>query len=148
MTNAKLLSELYAYIRGLDVNERNFIEKQVERDEIYSKPSLPLVHLANVMVDLQRSIRAENNKKAGAGSWERLAKRMEKTTQRDRRKQYLCRRYPGNGNGKETAGIHQQDHRQVKDVFGCGEPAMIVEVIPFRDIFIRFQSGMHTGYDE
>jgi hypothetical protein len=83
MTNTTLLSQLYAYIGGIDANERAFIEKQIERDEIYSKPSLPLVHLANVMVDLQRSIRAENNKKAGAGSWERLAKRMEKTTPRE-----------------------------------------------------------------
>lgn len=98
MTNTTLLSELYAYIGGLDENERTLIEKQMERDEIYSKPSLPLVHLANVMVDLQRSIRAENNKKAGAGSWERLAKRMEKTTQREAMAgiiindgaQYLC----------------------------------------------------------
>lgn len=83
MANAKLLSELYAYIGDLDVNERTFIEKLVERDIICNKPSSPLEHLANVMVDLQRSIRAENNKKAGSGSWERLAKRMEKTTQRE-----------------------------------------------------------------
>lgn len=83
MTNTTLLSELYAYIGGMDASERTFIEKQMERDEIYNKPSLPLVHLANAMVDLQRSIRAENNKKAGSGSWERLAKRMEKTTQRE-----------------------------------------------------------------
>lgn len=98
MTNTTLLSELYAYIGGLDVNERAFIEKQMEHDVIYTKPSLPLMHLANVMVDLQRSIRTQNNKKAGSGSWERLAKRMEKTTPRETMAgiiindgvQYLC----------------------------------------------------------
>lgn len=83
MTNTTLLNELYAYIGGMDASERTFIEKQMERNEIYNNPSAPLMHLANVMVDLQRSIRAENNKKAGVGSWERLAKRMEKTTSRE-----------------------------------------------------------------